>query len=100
MPVRLPHGLLALVTAITLSAVAGCGGSAPPQSSATPASTPMPSPRATATAARHGSLRAGRIPPLLDPHDVYAAGRPGRIATIARHARALLYVPNSEDGTL
>jgi DNA-binding beta-propeller fold protein YncE len=48
----------------------------------------------------HGALKPGRIPPLVDPHDVYAAGRPGHMATIARHARALLYVPNSEAGTV
>jgi YVTN family beta-propeller protein len=43
---------------------------------------------------------AGRIPPLLDPHDVYAAGRPGRFAAAARHVPARLYVPNSQSNTV
>jgi DNA-binding beta-propeller fold protein YncE len=45
-------------------------------------------------------LRPGRVPPLLDPHDVYAAGRPGRLAPAARHVPARVYVPNSESGTV
>jgi DNA-binding beta-propeller fold protein YncE len=45
-------------------------------------------------------VRAGTIPPLLDAHDVYAAGRPGRLAAAARHVRARLYVPNSESATV
>jgi YVTN family beta-propeller protein len=44
--------------------------------------------------------RPGRIPPLLDPRDVYAAGRPGRLAAAARNVPARLYVPNSDAGTV
>ncbi len=42
----------------------------------------------------------GRIPPLLSPTNVYAAERPGPLAAAARHARPLVYVPNSESGTV
>jgi YVTN family beta-propeller protein len=34
------------------------------------------------------------MPPPLDPNDIYAADRPGRISAHARHARQLVYVPN------
>jgi YVTN family beta-propeller protein len=36
----------------------------------------------------------------LDPHNVYAADAPGDIAAIARRARPLVYVPNSEAATV
>jgi DNA-binding beta-propeller fold protein YncE len=41
-----------------------------------------------------------RIPPLLDPHDVYAAGRPGRLSPRVRHDPARVYVPNSMSNTV
>jgi DNA-binding beta-propeller fold protein YncE len=44
--------------------------------------------------------RPGRIPPLLDPHDVYAAGRPGRLAPWVRHDPPRVYVPNSLSNTV
>jgi DNA-binding beta-propeller fold protein YncE len=40
------------------------------------------------------------MPPLLDPHDVYAADRPNRVAAAASGARPLVYVPNSQSNTL
>jgi DNA-binding beta-propeller fold protein YncE len=45
-------------------------------------------------------LRPGRIPPPLDHRDVYAAGRPGRLAAATRHVPARLYVPNSQSNTV
>jgi DNA-binding beta-propeller fold protein YncE len=83
---------------------AGCGGSSAPQPHHA-AATPSPSPRtaptpAARTRAAAVTPRPGRIPPLLDRHDVYAAGRPGRLARAARHVPARLYVPNSEAGTV
>jgi YVTN family beta-propeller protein len=35
-----------------------------------------------------------------DPHDVYAADAPGNLSPIARQARPLVYVPNSEGNTV
>ena len=40
------------------------------------------------------------MPALLDPHDVYAADRPGRLSPIVRHFPARVYVPNSQSNTL
>jgi DNA-binding beta-propeller fold protein YncE len=55
---------------------------------------------ASAAAAVGAAPRAGTIPPLLDPRDVYAAGRPGRMAEAARNVPARVYVPNSESDTV
>jgi DNA-binding beta-propeller fold protein YncE len=40
------------------------------------------------------------MPPVLDRSNVYSADRPGLIAAAARHARPLIYVPNSESNTV
>jgi YVTN family beta-propeller protein len=40
------------------------------------------------------------MPPPLNPHDVYAADRPGEIAAVARRDRPLVYVPNVGSGTV
>jgi YVTN family beta-propeller protein len=44
--------------------------------------------------------RPGRIPALLDRHDVYAAGRPGRLAPWVRRDPPRVYVPNSKSNTV
>ncbi|HEU4975756.1 MAG TPA: YncE family protein, partial [Baekduia sp.] len=47
------------------------------------------------------ALRAGVIPPLLDPNDVYAAERAGRpLPPAERGVPARVYVPNSESNTV
>jgi YVTN family beta-propeller protein len=40
------------------------------------------------------------MPPPLDPGDVYAADRPGMLSPVVRGFRSLVYVPNSESGTV
>jgi len=42
----------------------------------------------------------GRIPPLLDPSNVYAADRPGLLSPAVRGDPALVYVPNSRSNTV
>jgi DNA-binding beta-propeller fold protein YncE len=86
-------------------ALSGCGGESPGRGAATTAPAPSPSPTPSPGAAAHASaanapLRAGRIPPLVDPHDVYAADRRGRLAHAASGVPARLYVPNSTSGTV
>jgi len=39
-------------------------------------------------------------PAPLDPHDVYAADRPGQLSPAVRFDRPLVYVPNSESATV
>jgi DNA-binding beta-propeller fold protein YncE len=48
-----------------------------------------------ARAPRHSSGLLPGMPPPLDPHDVYAADRVGRVSAAARTSRPLVYVPNS-----
>jgi YVTN family beta-propeller protein len=56
--------------------------------------------RAPAAAAGAATLRAGRIPALLDRHDVYAAGRPGLLSPAVRGDPPRVYVPNSQSNTV
>ena len=79
---------------------AGCGGSAArhhvrPVPSAAASATPAP-----ATSEAERVARPSRIPALLDRRDVYAAGRPGRLAPEARRALARVYVPNSKSDSV
>jgi YVTN family beta-propeller protein len=46
------------------------------------------------------ALKRSRIPPPLDPHDVYAADRPGRLSPVVRRFPSRVYVPNSESNTV
>jgi YVTN family beta-propeller protein len=41
-----------------------------------------------------------RVPPLLDPHDVYAADRPGMLSPVVRNFPERVYVPNSESDSV
>jgi DNA-binding beta-propeller fold protein YncE len=90
------------ILALAIAAVAaGCGSSSPP-----PARTKAAAAMATASHRRPAAappfapLRPGAIPPPLDPRNVYAAERPGLLSSVARHARALVYVPNSDAATV
>ena len=50
---------------------------------------------------RGSTAQAGfEVPPLLNPHDVYAADRPGQLAPAVRNFPSRVYVPNSESGTV
>src|SRR5262245_33360538 len=40
------------------------------------------------------------MPPLLDPHDVYAAARPGQLSPVVRNFPERVYVPNSGRNTV
>jgi YVTN family beta-propeller protein len=77
---------LGIATAVVLSLVGGSDNSA--------------SPVTRGTAAAPGPRGAFTVPPLLDPHDVYAADRPGRLAPAVRKFPSRVYVPNSESNTV
>ncbi len=78
--------------------LAGCGGAAHPRPLVTRTPAPARPPATTVGGARSATPREGRIPPLLDRHDVYAAGRPGHLSPAARNAPPRVYVPDSEAG--
>ena len=92
-----------LLLVATVLAVGGCTStvagvhtsptSIRPASSAPTGSTTVPTSGSTPSA---GGL-AG-MPPLLDPHDVYAADRPGMISPAIAHDPAYVYVPDTNSG--
>jgi YVTN family beta-propeller protein len=75
----------------------------PLAASCTPAAPPSAAPPAAANAATPEPVAATLLPgmpPPLDPNDIYAADRPGRIAARIRHDRQLVYVPNFGSNTV
>src|ERR1700742_3367647 len=81
------------------AALCGCGTAKapPPRPPPAAAADSVASPPRTAAAR---PLRPGRIPPPLARDDVYAAGRPGRLAPQVRGDPARVYVPNSASNTV
>ena len=79
-----------LITGIVLAIVliSGLGGGA-----AKPGLSPL-NPAAVPAAGKFA------VPPLLDPHDVYAADRPGQLSPVVRNFPSRVYVPNSESNTV
>ncbi len=61
---------------------------------------PSASPSATPAAVSPSASARFAVPPLLDPHDLYAADRSGMLAPEATLARSLVYVPDSDDATV
>jgi YVTN family beta-propeller protein len=49
---------------------------------------------------RDASAKAPAVPPLLDPHNVYAADSPTNLSPVVRPNPALVYVPNSLSATV
>ena len=91
---RLAAGLAGLGAA---ALVAGCGGSG---GSTTNAVKPAPHRAQRHRRAAAGVLRAGHVPRLLNRHDIYAAGRPGRLSPVVRRDLPRLYVPNTRSNTV
>ena len=102
---------LALLAGVAAALAAGCG-STPSTETTARGTTERRGTTETGTSQRTpdraGSKRPGavtdpvpgKIPPLLDRSDVYAAGRPGLLAAAARDVPARVYVPNSESATV
>jgi hypothetical protein len=93
--------LLAAIVFAAALALSDCGGGRGDDSSSGRAG-----PKATASATSghgRGSVEVpapGRVPPILDRNDVYAADRPGLLSPVVRHDPALVYVPNSKSDTV
>jgi DNA-binding beta-propeller fold protein YncE len=79
-----------------------CGGSAKTASTRAhpPAIAPVGGRQGSRHPAGNGVSATYGVPPLLDPHNVYAADRSGALAPVARHFRSLIYVPNSASNTV
>ena len=83
-----------LAAVIAVAAVAACTALAAGEAPA-----PATSPGEAPDAAPESDLLPG-VPPPLDPNDLYAADRPGKIAAVARRDRTLVYVPNFGSNTV
>jgi YVTN family beta-propeller protein len=83
-----------LLTPLLALGLAACGSSSPGTGS-TGAQAKPPARRATVPS---GPRTLG--PPLIDPHNVYAADRAGNLAPAVRHVPQRVYVPNSESNSV
>ncbi len=93
---RWRHAAVCLVGGLVL---AGCTGPAKQQPAGGPhPRTPGASGSGATKAAAEVSLPGMPLP--LDPHDVYAADRAGRLSPVVRGFPSLVYVPNSKSDTL
>ena len=86
---RLAALLAVIVVLVSLALGAFGGGSGSKVQDAPSASTAGPNAR------QHFA-----VPKLVDPHDVYAADRPGMLSRVVRNFPSLVYVPNSESNTV
>ena len=97
---RLPKTLLTVAsTAVAIAVAAGCGSGGDSTTAGTNTDSAVsgstsPSPHRSPPRLRHG------VPPSLNPHDIYAADRAGRLAPAVRAYPARVYVPNSESNTV
>ncbi|MFI8433021.1 beta-propeller fold lactonase family protein [Streptomyces sp. NPDC079020] len=86
-----------LLGGVLVAALAACGG---------PADQDRPRARNTEAAAPAKPVRAATppalpgMPPVLDPKDIYAADRPGRLAPAVRKFPPRVYVPNTSSNTV
>ncbi|MDI9885156.1 hypothetical protein QMZ92_12300 [Streptomyces sp. HNM0645] len=81
-----------LATALLAALGAGCGAAAEKQGTRTPP--PVRTQEAGVPLGLPG------MPPLLDPRDVYAADRPGRLSPVVRNFPSRVYVPNTNSNTV
>lgn len=94
---RVGIGRFALVLTV-VAVLGGCGSGSGVSSIATPQQKTQGSLRARSH--HRAFVTSGAIPPLLDPHNVYAAERPGLLSPTVRGDPALVYVPNSKSNTV
>jgi YVTN family beta-propeller protein len=102
--VPLRCGVLAAVTVAALL-LGACSSPAPPKGAGNdnaanmPGMDMSPAPSGTGGATTPGAPLPG-MPPLLDPHDVYAADRPGALADAVKNDPVRVYVPNLGSNTV
>ncbi|MCJ1680877.1 YncE family protein [Streptomyces sp. APSN-46.1] len=93
---RLPRKATALLAGLVLAALAGCGAGDKDMTEAL--GSKGPAEPAKAIPAVPPGL-AG-MPPLLDPHDVYAADRPNKLSPVVKDFPSRVYVPNTTSNTV
>ncbi|MEU9979339.1 YncE family protein [Streptomyces sp. NPDC051014] len=92
---RLPAVGAALAALALLSACGG--GSGDPETPA--ARTTVPAQAEAKKAGPSVDVLPG-MPPVLDPHDVYAADRPGNLSPVVKDFPSRIYVPNTNSDTV
>ncbi len=98
---HLPRSTRCGAAALALVALAACSGSSPkPGATSTRPTGPSSAGSPQSGGATGSPQPGGSIPPVLDPRDIYSAGRPGLLSPEARLARPLVYVPDSVDNTV
>ncbi|OKK06996.1 hypothetical protein AMK26_11675 [Streptomyces sp. CB03234] len=88
--------LLAATALLAAAAVLpGCGGGGDrPEARGSQAAVPVSVPKKAAPAGLPG------MPPVLDPKDIYAADRPGRLSPVVKGFPSRVYVPNTLSNTV
>ncbi|MFG2753092.1 YncE family protein [Streptomyces xanthophaeus] len=94
--VRLPRKATVLLAGLVLAALAGCGSAE--KGPAEALGTKGPAKPVKAVPAAPPGLPG--MPPLLDPKDVYAADRPGRLSPVVKDFPSRVYVPNTDSNTV
>ncbi|MFF3890450.1 YncE family protein [Streptomyces sp. NPDC001914] len=98
-PSSSPRRVLIAGAALTsLALLAGCGGSSPDHAGQTHATTKAAVRPAPVKKPAPQGLPG--MPPLLDPADVYAADRPGRLSPVVKDFPSRVYVPNTNSNTV
>jgi YVTN family beta-propeller protein len=91
-----PRRALTLLS-VALLAASGCGGSKPASTTSTTLTRSVALP---AVDRDPPPGEAFEVPPLLDPHNVYAADRAGHFSAVVRKFVSLIYVPNEASNTV
>ena len=90
---RIAHALL---VSLVLAALAACSSSSGGHKDQA-----LGSKAAVAPAEKKSAVRGlPGMPPVLDPADVYAADRPGRLSPVVRDFPSRVYVPNTNSNTV
>lgn len=93
---RLPRKAGVLLAGLVLAALAGCGSA--DKGPAEALGSEGPAKRAKDAPAVPPGLPG--MPPLLDPNDVYAADRPGKLSPVVKDFPSRVYVPNTTSNTV
>ncbi|HEY0815903.1 MAG TPA: YncE family protein [Pseudonocardia sp.] len=90
-----------MLTGAALVALAGCAAATPaatPTPTATVTSTALPTPGPTAVQVVAATAALPGMPPVTDPHNVYADAGAGMLSAVAKTAKPLVYVPQTRTG--
>ena len=90
------HPALATVLLVTLAACAHSTPVPAAVSSPVPSASGSAGPSAPAPTTASTASPLPGMPPVTDPHDVYAAAGPGKLAAAVRTAQPLVYVPHTK----